>query len=105
MHPESAFRRAPGTRHRSVSFAPAAGRVRGGTFQHVITTGRGVRGGRLRSTRPAAEPPGEPDRSRPPGLMAVITWAALIAAVFLWGDVLRRLGHMPDDRLPPPPPA
>jgi hypothetical protein len=33
--------------------------------------------------------------------MAVITWAALIAAVFLWGYVLRRLGHMPDDRLPP----
>jgi hypothetical protein len=30
-----------------------------------------------------------------------MVWVALIAAVFLCGQVLRRLGQMPDDRLPP----
>jgi hypothetical protein len=33
--------------------------------------------------------------------VAVIGWAVLIAAVFIWGHVLRRLGQLPDDRLPP----
>lgn len=58
----------------------------------MVITGR-----RPRTGRPAAEP----DRSRPAGLAAVFGWAALIAAVFLWGHLLRRLGQMPDDKLPP----